>query len=202
MAEQESVCCGGCPFIQEMFSAETTILAARSGRSVTAVATHEANSGPSNRSAPGMSPVRNSSLAIWAALFDARTVIGTAIVSSGAGAGCCAAATLSDNPAASAKEAQRRRLFGPENIGNFGHPSLASSSSEMLLSNSQAVYSQSRLKWQPIAPPGFEVAQFTPHPNGRGCIDLALGGIGRRRGSVIGWPFAHVPRPDRADRTG
>src|SRR5436309_8978832 len=124
MAEQESVCCGGRPFIQEMFSAETTILAARSGRSVTAVATHEANSGPSNRTATVMNPVRNSSLAIWAALFDARTVIGTAIVSSGAGAVCCAAATLSDNPAVSAKEAQRRRLFGPENIGNLAaHPS-------------------------------------------------------------------------------
>src|SRR5207253_9113796 len=94
MAERESVCCCGRPFIQEMFSAETTILAARSGRSVTAVATHEANSGPSNRTATVMNPVRNSSLAIWAALFDARTVIGTAIVSSGAGAVCVAAATL------------------------------------------------------------------------------------------------------------
>src|SRR5436853_7219540 len=119
MAERESVCCGGRPFIQEMFSAETTILAARSGRSVTAVATHEANSGPSNRTATVMNRVRNSSLAIWAALFEARSEIGTAIVPSGAGAGCCAAATFIDSPPAVATEAPGRRLFGPEKLGTL-----------------------------------------------------------------------------------
>src|SRR5438093_1800077 len=118
----ESRLSAGRTFSREIFSADTTMLAARSGRSLTAVATHEVNFGPTDRTAMVMNPVRNSSVAICATLFDARTVIGAAIGSS-AGADCSAAFPVSESTAVSAKKEPHHPLFGPENIGSLAaHP--------------------------------------------------------------------------------
>src|SRR5882724_1239572 len=112
----ESRLSAGRTFSREIFSADTTMLAARSGRSLTAVATHEVNFGPTDRTAMVMNPVRNSSVAICATLFDARTVIGAPIGSS-AGADCSAALPVS------ARKAPHHPLFRPENIGSLAaHP--------------------------------------------------------------------------------
>src|SRR5437588_8287300 len=101
-----------------MFSAQTTIFPAKSGRSFTAVARHEINFSPSSRTAVEMKAVRNS-LAAPPALLDARTVIGGTIRSAG-GDEICSALTTRRNSTPKVGSRTRRREFSiTKNIGRL-----------------------------------------------------------------------------------
>src|SRR5256885_4903871 len=128
MLTNERVLSGRCKLKRNTFRAQTTILPARSGRRLAAVPTQARNFKPSNRTAVVMKLVRNLSLAVCAALFDARTVIGAVVVSLTEAEVCCAEVCVIERTAASARKTRRHPLFGPENIGILAALSLSSRS--------------------------------------------------------------------------
>ena len=125
-------------FNRAMFRAATTILGARSGRSLTAVVIHEMNFGPLNRTAVEINVARNALGVACAALLAAETINGGTTTSVGAGAVSARQITAGKKMIATKKAPGGEFLVG-EGIG-WGRFCPGFPSGCLLKSNSQAVY--------------------------------------------------------------